>query len=93
MEVSIGALIIGLACLAFAGYNSKIFANVTGNQLFALLVGLVGATVYWFYLMLLTMETIEVGWLQVTGLGLAYLVSFMSWARFVLTTKGFVGKK
>jgi hypothetical protein len=93
MELAIGAVIVGFACFAFAAYESAAFAYVTGNQLFALMVGLLGATIYWFYLMLLTMKKIEVGTLQITGLGLAYMVSFLSWARFVFTTRGHVGKK
>jgi hypothetical protein len=93
MELGIAALVVGLGCLAFAAYESRIFRHVQFNQLLALLVGLFGATIYWWYLMLLTMDPIEIGTLQLIGLLLALTVSFLSWARFVLTTAGHVGKK
>ena len=40
MELGIAALVVGLGCLAFAAYESRIFRHVKFNQLLALLVGM-----------------------------------------------------
>jgi hypothetical protein len=92
MELTYGSIGIAIFALAVAVYDSKLFAKVTRNQLFALMVGLCGAAIYWYYLMLLTMDQIEIGLSQILGLALALSVSFLSWARFVLTTAGHVAK-
>ena len=83
--------LVGLLMLFYAIYKSKMLSHVTSNQLIGLGVTVVGAIVYWYYLMLLTMETIEIGAIQIAGLAFALCGAFLSWLRFVLTTAGHTG--
>lgn len=83
--------LFGLLMLFYAIYKSKMLSHVTRNQLIGLGVTVLGAVVYWYYLMLLTMETIEVGAIQIAGLAFAVCGAFLSWLRFVLTTAGHTG--
>lgn len=83
--------LVGVMLLFYALYKSKMFAHVTSNQLLALGVTIAGAVVYWYYLMLLTMEKIEVGAIQIAGLAFAVCGAFIAWLRFILTTAGHTG--
>lgn len=81
----------GMLLWFYALYRSQMLLGVSRNQLVALLVTEGGAIVYWYYLMLLTMEKIEIGPIQFVGLVFAMLTAFLSWLRFVFTTRGHTG--
>ena len=87
-----GLVILAVAALGYVAYESRIYVDVTTHQWYALAVGMTGACVYWYYLLLLTQaETIEISVTSLVGLVFAIIGSFLSWTRFVFTTAGHVG--
>ena len=60
--------------------------EVSVNQAIAFFIGILGAYLYWFQLLLLTQKKISIAKPQVVGLAFAVLISILSWARFVFTT-------
>jgi hypothetical protein len=60
--------------------------EVSVNQAIAFFIGILGAYLYWFQLLLLTQKEISIAKPQVVGLAFAVLISILSWARFVFTT-------
>ena len=63
----------GMLLWFYALYKSQMLSGISRNQLFALLVTQGGAIVYWYYLMLLTMDKVEIGPIQFVGLVFAML--------------------
>lgn len=60
--------------------------EISVNQAVAFFVGILGAYLYWFQLLLLTQSKIRIDVPQVVGLAFAIIISILSWARFVFIT-------
>ena len=63
------------------------FTEFTTNQILAFVLSVAGGALYWYQLLLLTQRELNVGTEQLLGLGFAIIISVLSWARFVFTTK------
>lgn len=65
----------------------KLFnVEISANQSLAFFIGIIGAYIYWFQLLLLTQKKLKVERAQFVGLAFAVLIAVLSWARFVFVT-------